>query len=154
MAQMVVLQCSFYLIVGLSIALCSVLFGTDLTLSDLLDAHHLDALTPGSWPSIVAFLIVAPALGYLLSAVVGRAKKCLDFCFTVYFWHFVICCCYGSFPWNWEWWAVNILALIVSVLLGEFLCWKKEMQDIPRHDRDPATTELVKKKDSNVVSAR
>mmetsp|Transcript_3447 Transcript_3447/g.6537 ORF Transcript_3447/g.6537 Transcript_3447/m.6537 type:complete len:169 (+) Transcript_3447:88-594(+) len=139
--QMFVLQCSFYTVVGIWIALMSYVMGSDLTLAGVLDPNHLDAWSPNSWPSILSFLLVAPASGYFLSVVVGRAKKCLDFGASVYFWHLVLCSLYGGFPSCWEWWVVNLCSLIVAVVLGEFLSWKKEMADIPRTD-EPESMEM------------
>ena len=95
-----------------------------------------------------------------LALLVERAKKCLDFASTVYIVHIVACCAYGGFPRHLSWcashrklisarahvcmrsnanpmfpprcrWAVNLLALGITAVLGEWLCLQREMQDIP-----------------------
>ena len=63
--------------------------------------------------------------------IVERAKKCLDFGSTVYFWHFVATCIYSGFPARLEWWVVNGCGLAVMALLGEYLCIRRELMDIP-----------------------
>jgi len=66
-----------------------------------------------------------------LCLVVERAKKCLDFAATAHLLH--LCCCYlyGGVPSSWEWWAVNVMSLVLMALLGEFLCMRRELADIP-----------------------
>ena len=63
--------------------------------------------------------------------VVERAKKCFDFAATVHLLHLMACTCYAGLPSGWEWWAVNLMSLVVMALLGEFLCMRREMQEIP-----------------------
>jgi hypothetical protein len=70
--------------------------------------------------------------GYLLLPIVGRAKQCLDFTLTLYFLHFLLCTLYeGALPSTWAWWCVNLLACVLSVVLGEYLCLQKELEAIP-----------------------
>lgn len=63
--------------------------------------------------------------------IVERAKKCLDFTATFHLMHFLFCWQHGGFPSSWEWWAVNSGSLVGMALLGEYLCMKRELQDIP-----------------------
>ena len=58
-------------------------------------------------------------------------KKCLDFTATWHILHLCGCTLYDGFPNSWEWWAVAIANLIVMSLLGEYLCMRREMRDIP-----------------------
>jgi len=68
--------------------------------------------------------------GYL-SLVVERAKKCLDFTATLYLLHLLFCCAYRGWPRSAEWWLLNGAGLATMAVLGEWLCLRKEMQDIP-----------------------
>ncbi len=63
--------------------------------------------------------------------VVERAKKCLDFTATLYLLHLLFCCAYRGWPRSAEWWVVNLLGLALMAVLGEWLCLRKEMRDIP-----------------------
>ena len=68
--------------------------------------------------------------GYIFY-VVERAKKCLDFSATVYIVHLIICYTYGGWPASLTWWIVNVVGLAIMALLGEYLCIKRELRDIP-----------------------
>jgi len=35
-----------------------------------------------------------------------------------------------GFPSFWEWWIIQVPAMLISVLLGEFMCMQAETQDI------------------------
>jgi hypothetical protein len=68
--------------------------------------------------------------GFMLY-VIERAKKCLDFAATLYIIHLFICIIYGGWPASLTWWVVNIVGLAIMALLGEYLCIRRELQDIP-----------------------
>lgn len=68
--------------------------------------------------------------GYLVY-LIERAKKCLDFSATVYIIHLLICIIYGGWPSSVTWWVVNGTGLAVMALLGEFLCIRRELREIP-----------------------
>ena len=34
-------------------------------------------------------------------------------------------------PNTWDWWITHVVALVVMVVLGEYLCSRRELQDIP-----------------------
>jgi len=36
-----------------------------------------------------------------------------------------------QFPLEWEWWAANVLSSVVMASLGEYLCSRNELEDIP-----------------------
>ena len=63
--------------------------------------------------------------------IVEKSKKCLDFAFTLFLIHLMICTFYNGLPRTLDWWIVNILGTIIMVLLGEYVCSIREMSDIP-----------------------
>lgn len=63
--------------------------------------------------------------------MVERAKKCLDFTATLYFLHLLFCCAFRGWPRSFEWWLLNVTGMILMAVLGEWLCLRKEMRDIP-----------------------
>jgi protein SYS1 len=67
----------------------------------------------------------------LLAMIVEKSKKCLDFGVTLFIIHFVACWMYNGLPTVLDWWVVHVFAMIVMVLLGEYLCSRKELDDIP-----------------------
>lgn len=68
--------------------------------------------------------------GYMLY-VIERAKKCLDFSATLYIIHLFICLIYGGWPVSLTWWVVNLIGLASMSLLGEWLCIRRELREIP-----------------------
>ena len=68
--------------------------------------------------------------GFMLY-VIERAKKCLDFAATLYIIHLFICIVYGGWPASVSWWVVNITGLAIMALLGEYLCIRRELKEIP-----------------------
>ncbi|GJM94019.1 hypothetical protein PR202_ga10630 [Eleusine coracana subsp. coracana] len=68
--------------------------------------------------------------GFMLY-VIERAKKCLDFAATLYIIHLFICIVYGGWPASVTWWVVNITGLAIMSLLGEYLCIRRELKEIP-----------------------
>ncbi|KAH9615447.1 hypothetical protein KSS87_021362 [Heliosperma pusillum] len=73
--------------------------------------------------------------------IIERAKKCLDFSATIYIVHLFICIMYGGWPSSFTWWIVNIAGLAIMALLGEYLCIRRELQDIPINRYRPSQLE-------------
>lgn len=59
-AQMGVLQTSFYLTVGLWLTLFGLIFGSDMSLASMLQAGRMDVSRSYGWPPILAYLLVTP----------------------------------------------------------------------------------------------
>lgn len=68
--------------------------------------------------------------GYILF-LIERAKKCLDFSATLYIIHLFVCIMYGGWPSSLTWWIVNLTGLVLMALLGEWLCIRRELREIP-----------------------
>ena len=66
-----------------------------------------------------------------MAIIVEKSKKCLDFALTLFIFHFIFCIAYDGLPRTWDWYIVHILGTIMMVLLGEYLCSKRELDDIP-----------------------
>lgn len=84
---------------------------------------------------------VGPHSALILCVIVERAKKCLDFAATFHLMHLLLCWQHGGFPSSWEWWALNGGSLVGMALLGEYLCMKRELQDIPLFGSQRGTRE-------------
>lgn len=37
----------------------------------------------------------------------------------------------GRIPTNWMWWVINASALVVTTVIGEYLCLRRELSAIP-----------------------
>jgi hypothetical protein len=72
LSQIVLLQCLFYLFVGAWLLLFSLLFGTRLSMHAILAPEQLQMFQGSGWPSIGAFLLVAPILSVTAAATCTR----------------------------------------------------------------------------------
>ena len=134
-AQIGSMQALWYLDYGFWVFLLNALSGKPVNAVGLhhLLSHEAVRITPyvGGWITIVAALLNALAGAAFLCVVVERAKKCLDFTVTAHFMHLCSCSLYDGLPDHWEWWAVNGMSVVLMALLGEYLCMRRELQDIP-----------------------
>ncbi|KAJ9527330.1 hypothetical protein QJQ45_025593 [Haematococcus lacustris] len=115
-----------------------------LIIAQIISLQCLFYLSLGLWQMLLlgAGIRVVHA-GKPLRQHVERAKKCLDFASTAYFLHLVACWGYEGFPLSLAWWTVNALGLLITSLLGEWLCVRREMQEIPLgslRGRNPAAS--------------
>lgn len=68
----------------------------------------------------------------LLAVIVEKSKKCLDFCVTYFLLHLILSTWYtGHLPRTSDWWIVHLAATLIMVLVGEYVCSRKELSDIP-----------------------
>mmetsp|Transcript_10269 Transcript_10269/g.23409 ORF Transcript_10269/g.23409 Transcript_10269/m.23409 type:complete len:149 (+) Transcript_10269:93-539(+) len=130
-SQMLVMQCCFYLSLGAFLVALDHLFGVPVNMDQFFTAYSFRTSSSFGWSTLVAFLINSLAGAVTLMVVVERAKKCLDFAATVQFFHLISVCAYDGFPSHWEWWVVTILSLTITVVIGEVLCMRKELVEIP-----------------------
>ena len=128
--QIVVMQTLFYMLEGLLLCMFYILFGSHLTLDSIFYFRNITITNTMGWGNIFIMLACTACMAYVLVYVVERAKKCLDFSFTLFFIHFCFCWAYGGFPDTLEWWVINILCCILMTVLGERLCMNEEQKDI------------------------
>ncbi|KAL7602800.1 uncharacterized protein LOC111878124 isoform X1 [Lactuca sativa] len=145
-AQIVCIQCLYYLTLGFFMA---ILVGTRVSMMSLVyffDYATISISTVTGWCVIASFILSSVAGAGFLLYLIERAKKCLDFSATLYIIHLFICIIYGGWPTSITWWIVNGTGLALMALLGEYLCIKRELREIPisrlrsrsEEDDDPA----------------
>ncbi|GFP99674.1 protein sys1 homolog [Phtheirospermum japonicum] len=130
-AQIVCLQCLYYISLGLFL---SILVGprvTKMSLVYFFDFATVTASTSTGWCVVASIFLSSIAGAGFLVYLVERAKKCLDFAATLYIIHLFISFSYGGWPTSVTWWVVNITSLAVMALLGEYLCMRRELREIP-----------------------
>ena len=88
------LQGFFYLTMGTLWGLNHILFSSPVSLDRFFTSQYIDFVTISGWIETFSTLICAVAGAYLLSLIVERSKKCVDFTFTLYFLHTVMCMFY------------------------------------------------------------
>ncbi|XP_075664323.1 uncharacterized protein LOC142633950 [Castanea sativa] len=87
--------------------------------------------TVTGWCVIASFLLSSLAGARIMLHLIKRAKKCLDFSAIVYIIHLFICIIYGGWPSSITWWVLNGTGVAVMALLGEYLCIRRELLEIP-----------------------
>nr|AFK35486.1 unknown [Lotus japonicus] len=130
-AQIVCLQCLYYITLGLFF---TILVGTRVSRMSLVyffDFATLTTSTITGWCVIASFLLTSIAGSVYMLYFIERAKRCLDFSATLYTIHLFICIVYGGWPSSIAWWAVNVAGFAVMALLGECLCIRRELREIP-----------------------
>ncbi|KAL0663347.1 hypothetical protein Bca4012_100184 [Brassica carinata] len=138
--QIICLQCSFYLSLGVFMILFLGLRVPRLSLVYFFDYATLTTSTVTGWCVIASFLFTSLAGAVYMIFVVERARKCLDFSATLYIIHLYLCILNGGWPSSMAWWVVNGTGLAVMALLAEYLCIKREQREIPM-DRFHSTSE-------------
>ena len=129
--QIVTMQCFFYLGMGTLNAVCHVVFELPVNMDHFFTDEYVNFGTLTGFLNCLMNMASGVIGAYLLSFIVEKSKKCVDFTFTVYFLHIVICSIYSEFPLVWEWWASIVVSSVIMATLGEYWCANIEMQDIP-----------------------
>jgi protein SYS1 len=141
--QILALQCFYYLAMGSIWIIPHILFEHSLSLGRLFSDQYVDFSSWSGWVDTICTFTSGIVGAYLLSIIVERAKRCVDFTFTVYFVHIVSCTCYSGFPLEWEWWLMQILSSVLMATLGEYWCSIQELKDIPVYTRASSSTAIA-----------
>jgi len=124
--QIVAMQCCHYLFLGILVQINHILYGQSITIDRMFTDEYV------GWPDAFAVFLSYSVVGsFLMAIIVEKSKKCLDFSFTLFVVHLVIVCAYDGFPKSWDWWIIHFCSVVTMVLLGEYLCARREMDDIP-----------------------
>jgi hypothetical protein len=114
LAQIIAMQSFFYLSMGTFLGLCHLFFDTPVSLDHFFTPRYVNFVTIYGWIETFCTLLSAVSGAYLLCAIVERSKKCVDFTFTLYFFHVVACIFYQrSFPLDWEWWLTHVVCTCI-----------------------------------------
>lgn len=131
--QMICLQALLYLVLGLFVVPLVGWSGSRLTLGLMFDPERFDLGWSSGWIALPAMMLSGPVMGYLMSYVVERAKKVLDFTVTCYGFHFIATVVVngGHLPTVFAWWVAVLGAGAIACVTGEWFCMKREMREIP-----------------------
>lgn len=129
--QIIALQCLHYALLAFFIQVNSFLYGSNITIDRIFTDRYIRLWHHRGLPDVCAVTLASLAGSVLLAVIVEKSKKCLDFGVTLFLIHLMACTLYDGFPTVLDWWVVHIFGMIVMVLLGEYLCSRKELDDIP-----------------------
>lgn len=130
-AQICSLQCFHYLFLGFLFQVNHVFYGTSITLDRIFTDEYIELWTWSGWCDNSAILLSSVLGSILLAFIVEKAKKCLDFTVTQFCIHLALCSIYRGVPSTWDWWIINVMGTIIMTLLGETICARKELDEIP-----------------------
>lgn len=129
--QIISLQCFHYFTLAFLFQVNSVLYQTTVTIDRIFTDRYLTLWVASGWADVAAIVVGSLVGSVLMAIIVEKSKKCLDFGVTLFLLHLLICTLYNGLPVTLDWWVVHVFATIVMVLLGEYLCSRREMEDIP-----------------------
>jgi hypothetical protein len=129
--QIITLQFAHYITLGLYLLFLDLIMGITPTVEQFFSYKAISIFSRLGWATMISFILNALTGSFLLFIFVQRSQKCLDFTLTVYLIHFFICVFYKAFPIYWEWWVCIALCIISMILLGEYICYRREIREIP-----------------------
>lgn len=130
-SQIVCLQCFHYFLLAVFFQINSFLYGKSVTLDRIFTDAHIHLWRVSGWPDCAAVLLASLVGAVLLTIIVEKSKKCLDFAATLFLLHLLLCTYYSRLPRTFDWWIVHVVGTVLMVVLGEYLCSRREMEDIP-----------------------
>ena len=131
--EIAALQCLYYALLGAYFICCHLLYGLPLSMDRFFSTgQKFDFETTSAGLEVLGVLVGGLAGAGLLAIVVEKSRKCLDFAVTMHACHLAACLAYSELePPHWTWWLCHGSALVVMIVLGEYLCSRRELQDIP-----------------------
>ncbi|XP_006839403.1 PREDICTED: protein SYS1 homolog [Chrysochloris asiatica] len=132
LSQIVLMQTVYYGSLGLWLALVDALVRSSPSLDQMFDSEILGFSTPPGRLSMMSFILNALTCALGLLYFIRRGKQCLDFTVTVHFFHLLGCWFYSSrFPSALTWWLVQAVCIALMAVIGEYLCMRTELKEIP-----------------------
>jgi len=128
--QMWALQLLFWVALTTAAFTGSSLVGEAWTPFAVFDVAATSAFAASGWITILSLFFAGLALAIAVSFIVGRLRHSVDFVFTVFVVHLAACILVAGFPVSGSWWVACVASFLLSSSLGEYLCLKREMQEI------------------------
>ncbi|EER13530.1 Protein SYS1, putative [Perkinsus marinus ATCC 50983] len=129
--QILAMQACYYLLLVSGVCIFNQLCGVPVALNRLFRDDNMGFADTESSILTIVLVTMSPLMSIILTYVVERAKKCLDFVVTYHMWHLVSTCLQlGRLPSYFSWWMWHVTAATITVLLGEYLCMQLESREI------------------------
>ena len=127
-SQMLAMQAAFYFGLATIMYFLSILQIEEISLDRIFISRNKDSL---DFVTLFAYITNCFVTAVGLWYIVQRSKQCLDFTVTIHFWHFVLTCLCVGFPRVASWWGLTFVSCVVTTVLGEYLCRRTELEEIP-----------------------
>ena len=92
--QIISVQCFYYLALGTLLAFSHVILDTPVSLDHFFSPHYMHFRSVNGWSDVICTLLTSLMGAYILSFIVEKAKKCVDFTCTLYLLHLAVCTYY------------------------------------------------------------
>ncbi|KAF4720154.1 Integral membrane protein of the Golgi [Perkinsus olseni] len=150
--QIVAMQACYYLLLVAGVCTLNQLCGLPVAVSRLFRDDNVGFGDTESTIMTTVLVLMSPLMSIVLTSIVERAKKCLDFVVTYHIWHLTstwiqmgripsYCSTWDLIPHHARimgyrlvvsvsWWLWPIAAATITVLLSEYLCMQLETREI------------------------
>mmetsp|Transcript_72451 Transcript_72451/g.125623 ORF Transcript_72451/g.125623 Transcript_72451/m.125623 type:complete len:157 (+) Transcript_72451:157-627(+) len=128
--QMVVMQSLFYFCFIVLTACSDWIIGAPQSLSQFFRFEDYTWSSSPGCALALSLLLTSLVMAVALRYVVERAKKCWDFVATYHLLHLAITWFINGFPRALHWWILNVVAAVVALVLGEYICIQGELKEI------------------------
>ncbi|KAF4749462.1 Integral membrane protein of the Golgi, partial [Perkinsus olseni] len=129
--QILAMQACYYLLLVAGVCTLNQLCGLPVAVSRLFRDDNVGFGDTESTIMTTVLVLMSPLMSIVLTYIVERAKKCLDFVVTYHVWHLTSTWIQmGRIPSYFSWWLWHVAAATITVLLGEYLCMQLETREI------------------------
>ncbi|XP_053568059.1 protein SYS1 homolog isoform X2 [Bombina bombina] len=130
--QIILMQLIYYSSLGLWLGSLDLLIQHGPSLDQIFNDGILGFSTVHGRVTMMAFILNSLTCALGLLYFIRRGKQCLDFTVTVHAFHLFGCWIYTShFPITITWWLLNIVCVALMAVIGEYLCMRTELKEIP-----------------------
>ena len=131
LSQIFLVLSVFYFLLILFTLIFNNLFSLQLHLHQIIGSDQFDLTSNYGINTLCAYFFTYLIMIAVYILIIDKAKNILDYVLTNFFLNIIITTFYYRFPANLSYWFFNILFVALNTLISEYICVKKESQDIP-----------------------
>lgn len=128
-AQIVLLQCTYYIIATLLFSFTASLFGYEFSFSWVFSWHLVDLTNSLGLVLFALWLLDTLLCVLFMTLIVGRSKLAWDFALTIHMINVGVVWLYSKeFPKSFWWWVLQVLSSVILVMLGTYTTRWRELR--------------------------
>lgn len=131
LSQIAAIQGFYYTSLGIIISILFQLSSAAPTLNHLLSPAFQNLSNLDNTLVVMSNALNSLCVSVFLWVVVQRAKLCLDFTCTLHFLHALIGWLYSGVFVTFSSFIIQIICISISAIVGEYLCMRSALRDIP-----------------------